>query len=79
MVYMVPSMIELGKPDAGWRSTAHKTVCTRICICNPNVDCLQMMKDVCTAVDRVPVEAIEEVTYQQLLEVYGMPPVGLPE
>lgn len=76
-MYAFESMIDLGKTK--WASKDHRDVAITIAIGNPNVTTVEMLKNICEAVSKVPQSDIQKVTYQDLVDKFGMSNVQMYE
>lgn len=75
-MYAFPEMIELTGRE--FPTPAHKQVAQRIAICNPNVFQADVLAAVVDAINAVPNKRIKGVTYDELVNDFNMPDVGVP-
>lgn len=75
-MYIHPEMIEMGlRKGLAWPSDSHKKVAINLAIQNPNVTQLDIMTDIIDSVNKVPMNRIESITLEELLDEFGCPRV----
>ena len=76
-MYIFPEMLSIARKK--FPTKAYKTVAENIALCNPNVHTADMMIAVVEAILKVPKNRIKTITYNELVDEFGMPDVGMCE
>jgi len=77
-MYGFPEMIDMGLNEGEkFPSKAHRAVAQIIAIGNANVHTRDMLTEVVSAINRVPKKLIKKVTYDDLVDQFQMPDVGM--
>ncbi len=56
-----------------WKSPEHRTVAINLAICNPKVNSMNKLIEVCTAINNIPHNRIKLVTLEDCITEYQIP------
>lgn len=78
-MYIMPNMVDIGLPVKGeWKSTAHRAVAQNIGLCKSNVTTRDALMEIVAAVQSVPLDRIETITFRELQDEFNCPYIDLP-